>query len=71
MKISTLLLPVLIILSTQGCSREAWYEGLRQGRIHECQKLPDTAQQECLQETNQSYHTYLKERRKVTNRKRQ
>ena len=53
-----MLLFLSLLLSTiacQGCSYDNWYEGFRQGRINECNKLPDFADQQCLQETSVSY----------------
>lgn len=66
MKISTLSLLVGLILISQGCTREVWYEGFRQSRINECYKLPHTDKEQCLKETEVSYDTYRKERRKIT-----
>ncbi len=65
MKISILSLLVVATLACQGCSRSAWYEGFRQSRMNECYKLPDIGREQCLKETEVSYETYQKERRKA------
>jgi hypothetical protein len=65
MKISILSLPIVVFLTCQGCTHEAWYEGFRQGRITECYKLSGSEKDQCLQETAVSYDTYKKERRKT------
>ena len=57
---------LLILLATQSCTSSNWYEGFRQGRINECNKLSDADRENCLRDTEVSYDRYRAERQKST-----
>ena len=66
MKMLLFLSLFLSALACQGCSYDNWFAGFRQGRINECNKLPDSQREQCLQETSVSYEAYRAERDKAT-----
>jgi len=66
-------IPIIIIiwflLLTQSCTCSNWYEGFRQGRINECNKLSDADRENCLRDTEVSYDRYRTERQKSTEKR--
>lgn len=63
------LLPALVIsvyFMIQGCTYQAWFEGLREQQRQECHKhISDDVVQRCLENVgNMTYEEYLKSREK-------
>lgn len=45
------------------CTQRAWYEGVQQSRIAECNRLPPGAAEDCLRRVNTlSHEQYQRER---------
>ena len=66
MKILSIISTLWLLLLAQSCTGSNWYEGFRQGRINECNKLSDTDRENCLRDTEVSYDRYRAERQKST-----
>ena len=50
-------------LLCQGCSQQAWYEGLKSREKQECSQLPSTSEvQRCLENIPGSYDQYRYDR---------
>ena len=61
--LSKLLLLALAAALIGGCTTQAWYEGMKQSAVNNCDKQPPGAREECLSRVNQkSYNDYEKER---------
>ena len=59
-----LILLALVLLPA--CSQRAWYEGVQQSRIAECERLPPGAANDCLRRVNTlSHEQYERERAKA------
>ena len=51
------------VLLMSGCSTQAWYEGMKQGAVNNCEKQAPGARDECLNRVNtKPYDAYEKER---------
>ena len=66
MRIALILLACLTAL---GCSTRGSYENLRQNHINQCNAMPDTAREECLQRTAPEYSEYKADREQVLEEK--
>lgn len=54
------LIPALLL---NACSTEAWYESVKSGRIHDCERLQGSAREECLEGLNRrTYDEYQREK---------
>jgi hypothetical protein len=52
-----------LLLSVSACTTQAWYEGMKQSAINQCDKQPPGAREDCLSRLNKkSYDAYNKER---------
>ena len=52
-----------LLVSANGCSTQAWYEGVKQGAVNQCNSQPPGAREDCLSRLNhKTYDTYNKER---------
>lgn len=53
----------LCSLACQGCSKQAWYEGLKSRQKQECAQLPTQSEaQRCMENIPGSYDQYNRER---------
>ena len=53
----------IIMPAVLGCTKQAWYEGVKQGAENECRIQPPSAMESCLERLNKrSYEQYEKER---------
>jgi hypothetical protein len=54
---------VVVITVLFGCTKQAWYEGVKQGAENECRYQPQSAMESCLERLNKrTYEDYEKER---------
>ncbi len=54
---------ILMAVSVQACTQQAWYEGVKQSHRNECNKEPPSAREECLKATtSDSYDEYQRKR---------
>jgi hypothetical protein len=54
---------VIVIAALLGCTKQAWYEGVKQGAENECRYQPQSAMESCLERLNKrSYQDYEQER---------
>lgn len=54
---------VVLIFVIVGCSRQAWYEGVKEGARNNCRSQPQTEVKPCLEKLNtKTYEEYEKER---------
>lgn len=44
------------------CSQQSVYEGLKQNNRNECNKMPESQRQLCLEKVDQDYQDYQRER---------
>jgi hypothetical protein len=52
-----------LIVEISGCTKQAWYEGLKQGAENECRHQPPGEIDRCLERVyKKSYEEYEKER---------
>lgn len=59
----SLALPVLVLLTTAGCTSQAWYESARVSAEAQCRRQPAGAYEACMARVNQkSYEDYHRER---------
>lgn len=56
---------ILACLTVLGCSTRGSYENLRQNHVNQCNAMPETAREECLQRTAPEYSEYQTEREQV------
>ena len=56
------LLPAIIILTLSGCSNEQLYTAIQKNRQLECQKLPPGQFESCMNDYDQDYEAYQRER---------
>jgi hypothetical protein len=59
------LITVLFVMTIGifGCTRQAWYEGAKQGAENECRSQPPSEMDRCLERLNKkTYEDYEKER---------
>jgi type III secretory pathway lipoprotein EscJ len=52
----------LLLAALVGCSNKQVYDGLKQGNRNDCLRLPPNQQAACLEQVNQSYEDYQRER---------
>jgi len=52
----------LACLAALGCSTRGSYENFRQNHINQCNAMPDSAREECLQRTAPDYNEYKADR---------
>lgn len=50
------------MLSITACGAKNIYEGTRQSNLNQCNLLPDSARQECMQRIEDNYETYKNKR---------
>ncbi|MCB9480732.1 MAG: hypothetical protein H6680_02745 [Desulfobacteraceae bacterium] len=64
-----LLIAVFAFILFNGCTKEAWYEGMKETQRQDCYKIDDfLMRQQCLEQLdNMSYDQYKKEREAVIN----
>lgn len=60
-----IVLIALLGMSMAACSNRAVYENVQAHNRFECQKLPLSQQEECLQQADQSYEQYERERKEL------
>lgn len=61
--LSKLFVLALVAALIGGCTTQAWYEGMKQSAVNNCDKQPPGARDECLSRVNQKpYDDYEKER---------
>jgi hypothetical protein len=54
---------VIVVAALLGCTKQAWYEGVKQGAENECRIQPQSAMESCLERLNKrSYEDYEKAR---------
>ena len=59
-------LMLLWVLTLNGCSTDAWFEGAKPSAENQCRQQPPGAFEECMARVNKSrYDTYEKERAAV------
>ena len=58
-----------IFLMGTGCSNEQVYTAIQKNRQLECQKLPPAQYNSCMEEYDQDYEDYKREREEVINGK--
>lgn len=58
-----LVLLLATVSAVAGCSRRAWYEGVRMSGAGECRNLTGTQREECLRDAEMSYEEYTRKRR--------
>jgi hypothetical protein len=52
-----------LLVSVSACTTQAWYEGMKQGAVNQCDKQPPGAREDCLSRLNKkTYDAYNKER---------
>ncbi|MDR3368320.1 hypothetical protein [Rhodoferax sp.] len=52
-----------LTLAVSACTTQAWYEGMKQGAVNQCDKQPPGAREDCLSRlNNKTYDAYNKER---------
>lgn len=66
MRIALILLASLTAL---GCSTRGSYENLRQNHINQCNAMPQSAREECLQRSAPEYSEYKADREEVLEEK--
>lgn len=54
--------PVLCVLALPACSNRQVYEAIQQNRQLECQKLPGTRYEECMEQFSEPYDEYKRDR---------
>jgi hypothetical protein len=64
-----LLFAIFVFVFFTGCTKEAWYEGMKESQRQDCNKIDDfLMRQQCLEKLdNMSYDQYKKERDAVIN----
>ena len=54
---------LIVVGSLLGCTKQAWYEGVKQGAETECRHQPQSAMESCLERLDKrSYEQYEKAR---------
>ncbi|MGI9296131.1 MAG: hypothetical protein ACR2PS_19275 [Pseudomonadales bacterium] len=61
----SIVLITLLGVSMAACSNRAVYENIQAHNRLECQKLPLSQQEECLQQADKSYDEYERERKEL------
>lgn len=52
-----------LVVAVSACTTQAWYEGMKQGAVNQCDKLPPGAREDCPSHLNKkTYDAYNKER---------
>jgi hypothetical protein len=52
-----------LLASVSACTTQAWYEGMKQSAVNQCDKQPPGAREDCLSRLNKkTYDAYNKER---------
>jgi len=60
-----ILLLALLTISIQACSSRQMYNSMQYNRKLECQKVPSSDYDECIERTNESYDKYKQKRDEV------
>ncbi len=55
---------LLAVVSIEGCTSRAWYEGFKSGERFRCQQLNSPEYEECLRQSDVDYDAYKNERDK-------
>jgi hypothetical protein len=61
---------VLCALALPACSNRQVYETIQQNRQLECQKLPGTRYEECMEQYSEPYDEYKRDRDELTKEQR-
>ncbi len=59
------LLIILLIIYIQACSSRQVYDSIQHSQKLECQKVPYSEYDECIERTNESYDNYKQKREEV------
>ena len=46
-----------------GCTKQAWYEGMKAGHASDCNRLEGEAREKCLKNSDMSYDQYENSRK--------
>ena len=57
---------VLCVLALPACSNRQVYDAIQKNRQLECQKLPGTQYEECMQQFSEPYDEYKRQRDELT-----
>jgi hypothetical protein len=55
----------VMIVSTIGCSNQAYYSDQQFANRRECYQLPLSQQEECLEKANKTFREYERERKEL------
>ena len=67
--IKTVYIDVIIIAFLSACSTKGSYESNQISRKHDCQKLPPSQYDDCMESTRESFESYNSKREDVINQK--
>lgn len=59
------LLVLVVPLLFAGCSKKAVYDNIQLNNRNECNKVPPSQYEECIERTSKSYEEYERERKEV------
>jgi hypothetical protein len=54
-----------LLLALAGCTNQDAYNAVRENRLHECQYLPPSEQEECVQRYDKTYEEYQRQREEL------
>ncbi len=57
---------LLCALALSGCSNRQVYDAIQQNRQLECQKLPGTQYEKCMEQLSEPYDAYKRDRDELT-----
>ncbi len=55
----------VVLLGLAACSQQQVYDAVQQNRQFECQKLPGTQYEECMERYSEPYEEYERERQQL------
>ena len=58
----------VLLLALSGCSSRALFENAQHNKRNECQRLPPSQYDECMERARQTYDEYRKAREEVIDR---
>jgi len=62
MRLSLVVIYLFVIIVFSGCSKQAWYEGMKMQQQNQCGQMQGVEKEKCLRGVEKSYEQYKEER---------
>jgi hypothetical protein len=56
---------IVMLVSVTGCTTQAWYDGVKQGAINQCEEIRDIAERDRCVQQQPNYQDYQQQRQEL------